>query len=114
MKKRFWALLLSMFVFSSLCSPVQAKTCLEAANEDLAAIQAISEIQNPELQIQAIKDFMNRIKPAIKQAVEKSDLRKFAWNIGGSRWWIIYESKKHSVASAWLCKGDPPRDAKIL
>lgn len=113
MKKRLFAVFLAISV--GLCSQMEAKTCLEAANEGLAALEAIGKIPNPELRSKARREFLGRIQPAIKAAIKANpELNKFAWSVGGGRWWVIYEHKRYALASAYLSQGEPPQDAKIL
>lgn len=111
MRKGIFMSFLAFFVFAGLCSHLEAKSFLEKANEDIAVIDAIGKISDPDLRVKAIRQFLDEIKPILDQAV-KDGLKKFAWNVNGNNWWIIYE--KGACTSAYLCVGKPPSDATIL
>ena len=119
MGKGLFASFLVVFVFVGLCSRLEAKPCpeksfLEKGLEELAIMDEIGEIDDPDLRAAAIKQFLDEVKPALEQAIEKG-YNKFAWNIGGDNWWIIYEHKRLPVAKALLVKiKSPPSDATII
>lgn len=123
MGKGLFASFLVVFVFVGLCSCLEAKPCpeksfLEKGIEDLVVMDAIGEIADPDLRAAAIRQFLDEVKPALEQAIEKG-YNKFAWKISkpGKKgiWWIIYEHKRLPVASAYLLKSEnPPADTTIL
>ncbi|MCX6762519.1 MAG: hypothetical protein NT093_01925 [Candidatus Moranbacteria bacterium] len=119
MGKRLLTVFLAFFFFVGLCSHVEARPCpekekksfLQQGIDDLVVMDAIGEIEDPDKRAAAIRQFLDEIKPILDQAV-KNGLKKFAWNVSGDNWWIIYE--KGTCASAYLCVGKPPSDATIL
>ncbi len=113
MKKRLLAFLTAIFVLAGLSSWTEAKSGLEAARDALAMIETAN--------VQQIEKFFEGI-PFPAQEVKKAldaGLTKLAWKISrpGEKgtWWVIYEHKKHSIASAYLLYAEnPPEDAKVI
>lgn len=123
MKRLLFFALIGLFFFG-LASRVEAseggKSHLQMANEDIEEIDKISKISDPNRQAQAIADFMRKMQgfgDPVRVEAAKNGLNKYAWNITGNNWAVVYESKKgaNAVASGYIMVGDdPPKDAEIL
>jgi len=116
MGKRLLAVFLALFV--GLCSHAEAGPFLEKANHDIAVMAAIGKIDDPDKRAEAMRQYLDEVKPALEQAIKKNDFNKFACKFSKpgeeDTWLIIYEHKSRALASAWFCKGNPPDDAKII
>jgi hypothetical protein len=93
-------------------SVAKAKSNFETANEFVAAVENLTSVKE-------IDAFLSKhLDKSVAEQVKQLPYNKFAWKDSRpgkeSTWWVIYESKAHALASAWLCKGDPPEDATII
>lgn len=110
--KKWLSLLVLLITFTGLTSLAEAKSNLETAKEFLTAVENLATVKE-------IDAFLSKyLDKSVAEQVKQSDFRKFAWRISrpGEKagWWVIFEHKKHAIASAYYMFGDPPEDATIL
>lgn len=99
--KRLALVLICIFVFAGQSLAADRADC-RSLDQKAAAIAAL--IMGGAENLPANKDRFDKYP----------NLQKFAVHTKGNDWWVMYEHKHIALASGWLCKDNPPEDAKIF